>query len=81
MLGFDFSESSERRGRSSWSWLDEEDERDRREEIDRDSASQELVRSGAFSELVEDDTVLRCRRFFRDLEVVEGEGLVGVVVW
>lgn len=58
-LGFDFSESSERRGRSSWSWLDEEDERDRREEIERDSASQELVRSGAFSEVVEDDAVLR----------------------
>lgn len=58
-LGFDFSESSERRGRSSWSWLEEEEERERREEMERDSASDEFMRSGAFSQLVEDDTVLR----------------------
>lgn len=83
-IGFGLSESSERRGRSSWSWLEDEEESDKRDEIESDSFSVSF-NNGRFRELFSEYVVvlqLRLRRCLNDLlfEDVDEDMLLFVVV-
>lgn len=83
-IGFGLSESSERRGRSSWSWLEDEEESDKRDEIESDSFSVSF-NNGRFREPFSEEDVLqlRLRRCLNDLlfeDVDEDMVLVVVVV-
>lgn len=68
-----FSESSERRGRSSWSWPDDEDERESLEDIDMDSLSESLNNGRLKEESMDvfsEDFELRWSKCFRPLAAV-----------